>query len=142
MAAPSQTLEEKFEEMLRIHAEKKAQIDYLRRQLEERQPRRSRWPTQHHMDFKVEIPEFEAQLNPDGYLDWLSTVERVFEYKDIPDEKKVKLVVLKLGRDTSIWWNEVLSKRAREGKEKIHSWRKMNPSLRLGSYALLIPPNP
>ena len=33
MATPSQTLEEKFEKMLRLHAEKDAQIEYLRRQL-------------------------------------------------------------------------------------------------------------
>jgi len=28
--------------------------------LEERRPRRSRWPKQQQMDFKVEIPEFEG----------------------------------------------------------------------------------
>ena len=62
------------------------------------------------MDFKVEIPEFEGQLNPDDFLEWLSTVERVFEYKDIPDDKKVKLVALKLRKYASIWWNNVLAK--------------------------------
>jgi len=48
------------------------------------------------MNFKVEIPEFESQLNPDEFINWLNTVQRVFEYKDIPDDKKVKLVALKL----------------------------------------------
>ena len=42
------------------------------------------------MDFKVEIQEFEGQLNPNDFLDWLNTVERVFEYKGIPDNKKGK----------------------------------------------------
>jgi len=73
------------------------------------------------MDFKVEIPEFEGQLNSNDFVDWLSTVERVFEYKDIPDDKKVKLVALKLCRYASIWWNYALSKRARKGKGKIRS---------------------
>ena len=40
------------------------------------------------MDFKVKILEFKGQLNPDDFLDWLSTFERVFEYKDIPNEKR------------------------------------------------------
>ena len=55
------------------------------------------------LDFKVDIPEFEGQLDPDLFLDWLRTVERVFDYKDVPDEKKVKLVALKLRKYASIW---------------------------------------
>ena len=81
------------------------------------------------MDFKVEIPKFKGQLNPDDFLDWLSTVERVFKYKDMLDDKKVKLVALKRRRCASIWWNNILSKRARKGKGKIHSWRKMRSKL-------------
>jgi len=60
----------------------------------------------------------------------MNTVERVFEYKDIPDDKKVKLVALKLRRYASIWWNNILSKRARKGKGKIRSWRKMKEKLK------------
>jgi len=55
------------------------------------------------LDFKVEISEFEGQLNPDDFLNWLNTVERVFEYKDVPDDKKVKLVAHNLGKYASIW---------------------------------------
>ena len=42
--------------------------------------------------FKVEVPEFEGKLDPEDFLDWLHTVERIFEYKDILDNKKVKLI--------------------------------------------------
>jgi len=55
------------------------------------------------LDFKVDIPEFEGHLDPDLFLDWLRTVEWVFDYKDVPDEKKVKLVALKLRKYASIW---------------------------------------
>jgi len=85
---------------------------------EAREPRRRRGRKQTSMDFKVAIPEFEGQLNPDEFLDWMSTVKRVFEYKDILDDKKVKLVFLKLRRYVSIWWNNILSKRARKGKPR------------------------
>ena len=90
-----------------------------------REPRRRHGRRQTSMDFKVEIPEFEGQLNPDEFIDWLNTVERVFEYKDIPDDKKVKLVALKLRRYALIWWNNVLRERTRKGKGKIRTWRKM-----------------
>jgi len=29
-------------------------------------------------DFRIELPEFEGKLNPDEFLEWLHTVERMF----------------------------------------------------------------
>jgi len=43
--------------------------------MEERRPRRARHAKQPCMDFKVEISEFEGQLNPDDFLNWFSTIE-------------------------------------------------------------------
>lgn len=34
--------------------------------------------------FKVEIPEFNSDPNGEVFIDWLSTVERVFHLKDVP----------------------------------------------------------
>ena len=82
------------------------------------------------MDFKVEIPKFEGQLNSDEFIDWMNTVERVFEYKDVPNDKKVNLIALKLYKYASIWWSNVLSKRSKKGKGKIRSWRKMKEKLK------------
>ena len=70
-------------------------------------------------DFKVDIPEFEGRLQPDEFVDWLQTVERVFEFKDVPDEQKVKIVTIKLKKHASIWWENLKKKRAREGRSKI-----------------------
>ncbi|VFQ96811.1 unnamed protein product [Cuscuta campestris] len=39
-------------------------------------------------DFKVDIPTFEGKNDPDEFLEWLETVERVFDFKDVSDEKK------------------------------------------------------
>jgi len=95
---------------------------------EEGRPFRSRGGN--NLDFKVDIPEFEGQLDLDHFLDWLRMVERVFDYKDVPDEKKVKLVALKLHKYASIWWANVVAKRARKGKAKIHSWDQMRDKLK------------
>nr|GEX76405.1 reverse transcriptase domain-containing protein [Tanacetum cinerariifolium] len=37
-----------------------------------------------------EIPEFEGRLCPYDFLDWLRTVDRIFDLRDTPDHIKVK----------------------------------------------------
>ena len=61
-----------------------------------RHPRRERRYTTNSNDFKVDLPEFEGKLDPNDFLELMQTVERIFEYKDVPKDKKVKLVALKL----------------------------------------------
>ena len=61
-------------------------------------------------DFKVEFLEFEGRFDHDDFLEWLHALERVFDYKDIPDDKKVKLVALRLRRYASLWWTNHCAK--------------------------------
>ncbi|XP_021984748.1 uncharacterized protein LOC110880548 [Helianthus annuus] len=61
---------------------------------------------------RVEIPEFHGKAQPDEFIDWLSTVERVFELRDIPDNLKVKVVAIKLRNYASLWWDHVRHKRS------------------------------
>jgi len=89
------------------------------------------WPRGgNNLNFKVDIPEFKGQLDPDLFLDWLQTVEWVFDYKDVPDAKKAKLVALKLRKYASIWCTNVVAERARKGKVKIRSWDQMRDKLK------------
>ncbi|GJX91807.1 hypothetical protein Tco_0345133 [Tanacetum coccineum] len=55
------------------------------------------------MGLKIEIPEFTSKVHPDDFIDWLSTVERVFDLRDILDKLKVKLVAIKLRQHASLW---------------------------------------
>jgi len=41
--------------------------------------RRNQRNSNHSLDFKVKVPEFEGRLDPDEFLEWLQTAERVFE---------------------------------------------------------------
>ena len=82
------------------------------------------------LDFKVEILEFEGRLDSDEFLEWLQTMERVFEYKDAPKDKKVKLVAFKRRKHASLWWENLIKKRAKRGKAKIRSWEKMRTKLK------------
>jgi Retrotransposon gag protein len=73
---------------------------------------------------------YEGRIQPDEFIDWLNTVERVFEYQDVLEEEKVKIIVIKLRKHASIWWEQLKMKRAREGKQKIVTWEKMVKELR------------
>jgi hypothetical protein len=80
-------------------------------------------------DIKVDIPDFEGKLQPDEFDDWLQTVERIFEYKEIAEDKKVKIIAVKLKKHAYIWCENLIKKRAREGKSKIKTWEKMRREL-------------
>lgn len=81
-------------------------------------------------DVKVDIPEFEGRMQPDEFIDWLNTVERIFDYKDVPDHNKVKLVAIKLRKHASIWWKHLKRQRERERKSRIVTWVKMRKALK------------
>ena len=49
-----------------------------------RRPRRNRRNASNFEDIKVEVPEFERRLNPDEFSELLQTIERIFDYKEIP----------------------------------------------------------
>ena len=59
------------------------------------------------LGLKIEIPEFTGKVHPDDFIDWLSTVERVFDVRDMPDKLKVKLVAIKLRQHASLWWDHI-----------------------------------
>nr|GEW36159.1 RNA-directed DNA polymerase [Tanacetum cinerariifolium] len=40
------------------------------------------------LGIRTEIPEFEGRLCPDDFLDWLRTVDRIFDLRDTPDHIK------------------------------------------------------
>ena len=51
-------------------------------------------------NFKGEIPKFHGSFKLEDFVDWLNTVERVFDYYEVMDEKKVKLVAICLKRES------------------------------------------
>ncbi|VFQ96437.1 unnamed protein product [Cuscuta campestris] len=78
-------------------------------------------------DFKVDI---EGKNDPDDFLVWLETVERVFDFKDVPEEKKVKIVALNFWKYASTWWSNLSTKRRRENKAPVKLWLKMRSFLK------------
>lgn len=69
-------------------------------------------------------------MNPDEFLEWLQVIERVFGYKNVHEDKKVKLIDLKLRKYASLWLESLIKKRAKRGKSKIKSWETMSSKLK------------
>jgi len=59
-------------------------------------------PMDEFKDIKVEPPEFNGNLNPGEYLEWVQVMDRIFESKGYDDEKSFKIVILKLTRYASL----------------------------------------
>lgn len=36
--------------------------------------------------FRIKIPEFSRTLQAKEFIDWINDVERIFEYKDVPEQ--------------------------------------------------------
>nr|GEV99089.1 reverse transcriptase domain-containing protein [Tanacetum cinerariifolium] len=54
----------------------------------------------------------------------------VFEFKEVPENKKVSLIATKLRGRVSAWWQQIKLTRERVRKSKITSWQKMNKCAR------------
>ena len=59
------------------------------------------------LNIKVDIPHFTGEEQLEEVLDWLNEVERVFEFLNLLENKKVKLVAIKLKGYASSWWQQV-----------------------------------
>ncbi|KAJ0977838.1 hypothetical protein J5N97_013312 [Dioscorea zingiberensis] len=97
-----------------------------------RQSREHRAREERHRDlgFRVELPEFTGTLHAEVFIDWLNEVERIFEYKEVLDRLKVKLVAIKLKSRASAWWEQLRRSRDRQGKPKIVDWDKMKKKMK------------
>ena len=74
---------------------------------------------------KVEILVYEGSLNAEELMDWISTLDKYFDYEEVDDKKKVKFAITRLECHVANWWDELQTSRARKGKSKIKQWDKM-----------------
>ena len=50
---------------------------------------------------------FEGTVDPTVAEEWISIIEKIFEFVQIEDEDKVKCAVYMLTKDARIWWDVV-----------------------------------
>ena len=81
------------------------------------------------LNIKVNIPHFTGEEQLEEVLDWLNEVERVIKFLNLPENKRVKPVAIKLKGYASSWWQQVQMTRVQSEKEKIQSWTKMQQQI-------------
>ncbi|XP_074303669.1 uncharacterized protein LOC141638156 [Silene latifolia] len=77
-----------------------------------------------------DLPEFVGGADPEAYLEWERKIDRLFDFKDLDDDKRCGFAILKLSKGASLWYEAMKAKRVREGKEKIDSWVSLKRKLR------------
>ena len=50
-----------------------------------------------------------------GFFDWLTKVDKLFEYTKFSDDRKVKFIAYKLKVRASVWWDGLREMRIRNG---------------------------
>jgi hypothetical protein len=81
--------------------------------------------------FELKIPKFQGYQEPKEFLDWVLTVEGVFEFNGVPDEQQVSLVVHTFWGIVAEWRQQLKRDRKWQGKWKISSWEHLLKKMRV-----------
>lgn len=79
---------------------------------------------------KPDISSYTRSMNPEELIDWITEMDKFFEYEEMEEERKVEFTVTKLKGHVGIWWDGVQIERRRNNKQKIKNWDRMVAKLR------------
>eukprot|EP00253_Pinus_taeda_P008970 PITA_08970 len=77
-----------------------------------------------------ELPTYDGSLSTDVLLDWLSEVNKYFEFEETSEDKQVKFAATKLKGHASLWWDRIQAERKRLHKQPIKKWARMEAKLK------------
>ena len=73
----------------------------------------------------VEVVLYDRKLDTNVVLDWISHMEKFFEYENTPDNRNMNIAITRLKGHASLWWEHLQTNRQRRGKDKIRTLPKM-----------------
>ena len=79
---------------------------------------------------KPSLSTYDGNLSAEGLIDWIGKLDRYFDYEEIEEDKKVKLVVTRLKGHATLWWDNLQAKRKKKNKMVIKSWDRMVAKMR------------
>ncbi|PNX93312.1 hypothetical protein L195_g016463 [Trifolium pratense] len=108
--------------------------EYTDRRSNERRRRVESRRDSHVGSVKMTIPSFKGKGKNDPevelYLEWERKIE-VFDCHNYSEEKKkIKLAVVELTGYASIWWDQLVTSRRRNGERQINTWNEMKIVMR------------
>ena len=56
---------------------------------------------------KPEFPTYEGSLTVEHLIDWINELDKYFEYDELEEDVKVRLVATRLKGHASLWWDSV-----------------------------------
>ena len=63
---------------------------------------------------KPSLSTYDGNLSAEGLIDWIGELDRYFDYEDVEEDKKVKLVVTRLKGHAALWWDNVQFERKKK----------------------------
>lgn len=76
------------------------------------------------------LPICSSILNGEEVLEWIEALNNYFEYKEVPEEKRVSLEKSRLKGSALLWWKVLQEERVNIGKKKISSWERMKNKIK------------
>ena len=70
---------------------------------------------------KPELSTYDGSLTAEHLTDWISELDKYFEYDEIEEDKRVRLAVIRLKGHASLWRDSVQAERRRKNKSLIKS---------------------
>ncbi|RDX68000.1 hypothetical protein CR513_53057, partial [Mucuna pruriens] len=72
-------------------------------------------------NINMTIPTFQGKNDHELYLEWERKVEHVFDCHNYSEKKKVKLAVVEFTDYASIWWDQFMINKYRNGERPIRT---------------------
>ena len=75
---------------------------------------------------RINLDEFVGLTHdPEVYIEWESSLDRYFEFKETPPERQYQLAKIKLTKMAAIWLEGLQKQRRREDRGRINTWQKL-----------------
>ncbi|CAH1446279.1 unnamed protein product [Lactuca virosa] len=84
---------------------------------------------QHLSEADLLIPLFKKNLSFDEFSEWVTEVERFFEFYEIPEDEQVEFVAYRLEEQAFSWWELIQNLNRRFNKQPIKEWTEMKEML-------------
>ena len=68
---------------------------------------------------RPKFPTYAGSLIMEHLINWISELDKYFEFDEVEEDKRVRLAVTRLKGHASLWWDSVQTKRRRRDKPLI-----------------------